>query len=260
MLLFTVLTVLSQIGGIVLLFCLFIFKYFKGYFKNTFLKMGTFILVYGLSTFVLVPFIARQTGRVPLPIWNHPRIQPAHIGFCLLNRHYVSPELKAATEHVALQLQQKYPNAKLTYLDANFPFWKGFPLLPHRSHDDGKKLDIAFFYQKSGKPTNQKPSLTGYGVFEAPRAGEMNQTEICKSKGHGQYDINKYMAWFVQNDLTFDAERTRTLTRLFAKEKAVRKIFLEPHLKQRLQLSNYAKIRFHGCRAARHDDHIHVQL
>ncbi len=33
----------------------------------------------------------------------------------------------------------------------------------------------------------------------------------------------------------------------------------KPHLKTRLKLSS-AKIRFHGCQAVRHDDHIHVQL
>ncbi|MFT5619364.1 MAG: hypothetical protein ACI85I_002607, partial [Arenicella sp.] len=38
------------------------------------------------------------------------------------------------------------------------------------------------------------------------------------------------------------------------------KVFIEPHLKTRLGLENYSKIRFHGCQAVRHDDHIHVQL
>ena len=36
-------------------------------------------------------------------------------------------------------------------------------------------------------------------------------------------------------------------------------LLLEPHLKTRLKLEKYDKIRFQGCRAARHDDHIHVQ-
>lgn len=44
------------------------------------------------------------------------------------------------------------------------------------------------------------------------------------------------------------------------KNPAVRKIFLEPHLKTRLKLSKYSKIRFHGCHSVRHDDHIHLQL
>jgi hypothetical protein len=39
----------------------------------------------------------------------------------------------------------------------------------------------------------------------------------------------------------------------------VSKVFIEPHLKNRLNL-NHSKIRFHGCRAVRHDDHIHFQI
>ena len=37
------------------------------------------------------------------------------------------------------------------------------------------------------------------------------------------------------------------------------KVFIEPHLKDRMKLTN-SKIRFHGCGAVRHDDHIHIQL
>ncbi len=55
-----------------------------------------------------------------------------------------------------------------------------------------------------------------------------------------------------------DEERTRELVRLFAEDKSVRKILIEPHLKSRLKLGQYDKIRFQGCKAARHDDHIHV--
>ena len=33
-------------------------------------------------------------------------------------------------------------NIEIHYLDANFPFINKFPLLPHLSHNDGKKIDI----------------------------------------------------------------------------------------------------------------------
>jgi len=39
----------------------------------------------------------------------------------------------------------------------------------------------------------------------------------------------------------------------------VKKIFLEPHLKQRMGLT-HPKIRFHGCHSVRHDDHIHIEI
>ncbi|HEY9195674.1 MAG TPA: hypothetical protein VIM77_05395, partial [Mucilaginibacter sp.] len=57
----------------------------------------------------------------------------------------------------------------------------------------------------------------------------------------------------------FDSVRTKSLVEIFAAENSIGKIFIEPHLKSRLKLTTH-KIRFHGCRAVRHDDHIHVQL
>jgi hypothetical protein len=36
-------------------------------------------------------------------------------------------------------------------------------------------------------------------------------------------------------------------------------MIVQPHLKSRLKLKS-TKIRFHGCKAVRHDDHIHIQL
>ena len=60
---------------------------------------------------------------------------------------------------------------------------------------------------------------------------------------------------------TFELEpqRNRLLVETLARDPRVAKIFIEPHLKQSLGLTS-DKIRFQGCRAARHDDHIHLQL
>jgi murein endopeptidase len=58
----------------------------------------------------------------------------------------------------------------------------------------------------------------------------------------------------------FDAKATKELILAFSKNPNIKKIFIEPHLKQRLGLQKEKKIRFHGCGAVRHDDHIHVQL
>lgn len=38
------------------------------------------------------------------------------------------------------------------------------------------------------------------------------------------------------------------------------KIFIEPHEKQKLSLTSKYKIRIHGCKAIRHDDHIHLEV
>ena len=62
-------------------------------------------------------------------------------------------------------MYDKYPGTILNYLEANFPFIDKFPLLPHLSHNDGKKLDVSFHYvnAKTGEHTNVVPSWLGYG-------------------------------------------------------------------------------------------------
>ena len=61
-------------------------------------------------------------------------------------------------------------NIQLNILDANFPFIDGFPLLPHRSHNDGRKVDISLVYETSdGQYSYAVVSRSGYGVFESPK-------------------------------------------------------------------------------------------
>jgi hypothetical protein len=60
-------------------------------------------------------------------------------------------------------------------------------------------------------------------------------------------------------DRPFDPGRTAALTEALLDDPRVAKVFLEPPLATRLGLDS-DKLRFQGCRAARHDDHIHVQL
>jgi hypothetical protein len=36
------------------------------------------------------------------------------------------------------------PSIKLIYLDANFPFFDRFSLLPYLNHTNGRKIDISF--------------------------------------------------------------------------------------------------------------------
>jgi hypothetical protein len=56
-----------------------------------------------------------------------------------------------------------------------------------------------------------------------------------------------------------DSTRTKELVNLFAAQPLIGKIFIEQYLKTRFNLTS-DKIRFHGCSAVRHDDHIHIQL
>jgi len=264
------LTLFTQIGGLVWLLNLPLFarlnrKYNAGW-KRLLAKTGLFISTYLLATFFIVPPLAKwQCGRVPLPIWSNEKLRPhSVIYYCLMNHHYVKPELKATAENVADRLSTKYPGTVLCYLDANFPFFDGYPLEPHFSHRDGKKLDVALHWKIAGteKPIFGTPSFYGYGACAIPLPGEKDMEPACRKSGNRFRSFEKTLAgkFYVKEDFTFDEERSKEMIRLFAKAKEVRKIFLEPHLKSRLGLNEFDKIRFQGCKAARHDDHIHIQV
>jgi hypothetical protein len=60
-------------------------------------------------------------------------------------------------------------------------------------------------------------------------------------------------------DLKFSKSATKTLLNNILSNANVSKVFIEPHLKNRIHLNN-SKIRFHGCSAVGHDDHIHFQI
>lgn len=247
--------------------CLPIFKSINGRYTERLIRVSTktvlFISLYGGACFFLVPKIAKPFGRVPLPVYSSSQIKPLNLLTCVLNRHYVTPELLETTKAVSMKMEQAYSGSVVSYLDANFPFFDGFPLLPHLSHDDGEKLDLAFYYVdgKSGEPYNQlTPSFIGYGVYVDPEDGEANYPEKCEQQGHWQYGMLAAIVPQRNKDkLLADPERTRELVRLFALENSIGKIFIEPHLKSRWNL-NFDKVRYHGCHAVRHDDHIHVQL
>ncbi len=250
------LTATTQIGGLLYLLCLYWSSKFK---LNRIKFIGLFTAVYLLFCLLIIPIVAPIFGRER--VLKHPAISPRNGLYSLLNRNYVTPELNQVLQNVASRLSNTYPELTLVYLDAGFPFVNGFPLLPHLSHNDGKKIDLSFVYADSlGQLTNKKPSLSGYGVFHGPTTGELNQTEICKNEGKWQYDYARYISFGNWNkDLVFNQQANKYLIQQFAAQPAVSKIFIEPHLKHRLKLKE-EKIRFHGCQAVRHDDHIHVQI
>lgn len=246
------LTIISQIGGLIYLVSVLVFRQKK---KRIVLFFGLYLL----ATFLFVPAIAPLFEREKVKENKH--IIAQSFFYKMLNRNYVKPQMNVVLHKIAKEFSQKYNGIKIVYLDANFPFVNGFPLLPHLSHNDGKKLDISLMYNdKSGKVTDKKPSISGYGVFEYPKKKEYNQSEICKKKGKWQYDFTKYLTFGkINSDIEFSRNATRDLVRIIVQQKEVGKLFIEPHLKHRMNLKN-SKIRFHGCKAVRHDDHIHFQL
>lgn len=253
--LFVILTILTQIGGIVYLLSDFIAKKSKIKFK---LKgLISFIVIYLFSTFLIVPFIASLFGREKIICTE--KIQPTNKMTLILNRNYVKPELNTFLKRVENNLANT--NITINFLDANFPFFDGFPLLPHLSHNDGLKLDLSLVYEtRNGEISDKQKSNSGYGVFEEPKNEEFNQIEKCLSNGYFQYDYPKYLTFgTINKELLFSKKGTKRLIEAILKEEELEKLFIEPHLKNRLRLNNN-KIRYHGCRAVRHDDHIHIQL
>lgn len=254
-LLFGFLTVVTQIGGIIYLGSLLIAKKWKWDLKYKLLIIFTGF--YLISTFFIIPFIAPFFGREKVK--HHDSIKPTNYMTVLLNRNYVTPALNELLYQTEKELEGT--GIQIHYLDANFPFFNKFPLPPHLSHNDGKKIDLSLIYEtKTGKLTNKQKSISGYGVFESPKLNEYNQIDKCLKNGYFQYDYPKYVTFGkINKQLVFSKKGTYTLIKSILKNKNLGKIFIEPHLKNRMKLT-HEKVRYHGCKAVRHDDHIHIQL
>ncbi len=234
------LTTLTQIGGLAWLLALFFRR-----------KLIAFVLTYAALTSAAI-WAAPYFGRVALSCFDNGALQVQSWMYCALNRNYVTPELYDVLGDVAEEMNQKFPGTKTMALDANFPFLDDFPLLPHLSHDDGDKVDLAFFYQDDGRylaGTTRSP--IGYFAFE------QGPTECPPRSLTLRWDLD-----FLQplwKDYALSTERNAAVLRILSRDHRIGRIFLEPHLVKTLGVAS-PKIRFQGCRAARHDDHIHFQL
>ncbi len=99
--------------------------------------------------------------------------------------------------------------------------------------------------------------MSGYGVYVIDKN---NTSSYCLKKGYWQYDFPKYLTLGTIDDLELDKDKTKTLIRQLLSSDKVEKMFIEPYLKQKLGFTAENRIRFHGCKAVRHDDHIHLQV
>ena len=264
-LIFFILTLITQIGGFIFLVYEFLHPTFtkkiKSKFSRILVKIGFFSILYFGISLLIVPPIASYFGRVPLPflLEKNDYLKPAKLFYGFANRHYVKPELKEEILKLAEEFCEANKLEHLTYLDANFPFIDGYPLHPHRSHNDGEKIDLSFIFKnKKGKVLTKSPSILGYGYVAEPKKGEENKPEECN-------EVNKYYSMMYKitsqnKDAEFNNTLNKALLRKICKSGVVNKVFIEPHLKSRLRLNSQSKIRFHGCQAVRHDDHIHIQM
>lgn len=235
-----VLTIVTQLGGIAWLLA----RYFR------FRKIAFVLLYAGLSFSSL--WIAPIFGRVPLACGGEGTLRAQSWHYCLLNRQYVSPGLKDVAQDLANRVAEEYPGTITLTLDANFPFFDGFALLPHLSHNDGRKLDLAFYYRDGATYIpGAVRSPIGYFAFED------GPTNCPARRLTLRWDLRWLQPFMI--DLELEAARTQFMLKLLADDVRVGRVFLEPHLKNRLA-PEADKIRFQGCRAARHDDHIHIEL
>ncbi len=248
------LTIVTQIGGLIYLICLLLHTKINS--KTKYTKTISFLILYSLATFIIAPLFSPKFGREKV---DNRFIKPTNIMTIVLNRNYVKKELNDVLMQTAKEL--KNDGIIIRYLDANFPFIDKFPLLPHLSHNDGKKIDLSLIYQNDrGKILDKRKSISGYGAFVEPHKKEANQIDKCKNNGYFQYDYPKYLTFGkINRDIVFSEIGTKKLISELLISNKVTKIFIEPHLKSRLELINN-KIRYHGCRAVRHDDHIHIQI
>ena len=160
------------------------------------------------------------------------------------------------------EIDRAFPGTTTLFLDANFPFLNGFPLLPHLSHGDGRKLDLAFYYADADG--RYLPAATrspiGYWAFEQPSAGDASSC-AARSWLSLRWDLN-----FLQDkfpDRVLERRRTSAALQWLLSEGLrfkVDRIFIEPYLVARLGVQASPALGFQGCRAARHDDHIHIQI
>jgi len=211
-------------------------------------------LAYTILSVVIVPFAAQTLGRVQLPCYSEFLVARNPL-YCALNRNWVTPELRTTILEISARVASEHPGTVVSYLDGGFPF-PGTPLLPHLSHGDGNKLDLAFFHvDRENQPIYQGGCPIGYFGYTQPAAGV---EPACPDRWYDlRWDMNALQIWLSPHGL--DDARTRTLVEASLEHPAIGKVLLEPHLQRRLNLES-DKLRFQGCRAARHDDHVHIQL
>jgi hypothetical protein len=241
------LTLLTQLGGLAWLFALLFRR-----------RIFMFVLTYSALT-LAAHWATPVTGRMALSCHNDGSLQVQSWFYCITNRNYVTPELAAVLQEAAATVEREYPGTKTRVLDANFPFLTGFPLLPHLSHDDGEKVDLAFFYRDaSGYLAGVTRSPIGYFAFEDDSRALAGDVQNCPEGWLTlRWDFAVLQRFWPEYVL--EPKRTALLLRTLVQDTRVAKLFLEPHLQRSLGVEAQ-KIRFQGCRAARHDDHIHLQL
>lgn len=249
------LTLLTQIGGLAYLAALLVTRRWRrsaiSQWRRSAYPTAATLLVYAIASIAIVPPLAGLLGRERVPCASTTLVG------CTLNRTYLTSETLALVAALDQAMASRFPGSNVTVLEGSFPFLDGFPLPPHLSHHDGHKVDFAYFYRDAGgRPVAQgSPSPIGYFHFQQPRPGDR---EPCA----GRFTPLRWdFAWLQPKEPAWalDEERTRAMILWLKAQPEVTRIFIEPHLADRLGVVG-GKVRFQGCFAARHDDHLHVEI
>jgi len=267
-LLVILLTLVTQIGGLVLWLAWPLLQWTRGRLRDRSVRasraaaLAIFLLLYALVSTFVVPPMAAALGRERLPCFATAErpLQAVSPLFCLTNRNYARPAVLRLLADLSDAMAQAAPGAVTAYLDAGFPFLDGFPMLPHLSHRHGRDVDLAFFYLRRDAATPSPAGGSwpiGYWAYVLPRAGD---PQPCTAR---MVDLRWDLDWLQPafEGVRLDERRTAAMLRWLsdnASRYGIRKILLEPHLQRRLA-TDVRLVRFQGCRAARHDDHLHVQ-
>jgi len=265
-LLFVVLTILSQVGGIILLLWLLIYNVIKKRFSKTWLRRSVnlvgFVVFYIFFILAIIPPLAGLQDRVPLPLSKSGSLAPVSYWTAIFCRNYVKSQGRDRLEKIAAGFASKHSNLKVKYMDCNYPFKIGVfgdaiilvGLVPHISHD-GTKADIAFIYDDaSRKPSNLTPTSIGYGSSVDPLKNESCTPCICDKKNWKYSLLYRNMP---KSNYELNIPLNKELLSTFRRE-LTGQILIEKHLQQRFGLGRgFGEA---GCHSVRHDDHFHVTL
>ena len=254
------LTALTQVGGVLAWPLLGVAS---GHWASGARARASALLVGGylLLGIGLLPLVTARTGRVRLPMLAtaDTPVGPRSLGYVLLLRNYVRPHARDALVDAARRTARAHPGTVVRYLDAGFPF-PVVPMLPHLSHVDGERIDVAFLHADAdGAPLDRTPSPIGYFGYVRPVGAAEERAfsaRLRDCEGSAlRWDLDPLQPLWP--DLPLDRVRTRRLLTELAAEPRVTSLLLEPTLHTALSAP---KLHSNPCAVARHDDHAHVTV